>query len=121
MADVDALNDREMLTDTPIGDVVVKYFGDLVGVAIVNRHDSERSPRLIHIVEGRKGVLDAFYGKQFFADEAVVGVHARAAERRQNSADRHSALVSSDMRRELEKFLARGGDDAREAMIVGRR
>lgn len=120
MADVDALNDRDLLTDTPIGDVVVQHFGDLVGVAIVNRHDSERAPRLIHVVEGQRGVLDAFYGKQFFAEEAVVAVHARAAERSTARQERHSALVSADMRRGLEKFLARG-DEAREALLYGRR
>ncbi len=121
MADVDAINDRDLLTDTPIGDVVVQHFGELVGVAIVNRHDSERAPRLIHVVEGQRGVLDAFYGKQFFADEAVVAVHTRAAEKATARHKRRSALVSSDMRRGLERFLSRGGDEARAAIIHGRR
>lgn len=118
--DVDALNDRDLLDDTPIGDLVVKYFGTLAGVGICDRHDRERRPRLVHVVDPNKrghGVLDAIYGKRFFEDEAVVALHDRANEASLAKRQGARQLVRSDMMRGLERFLARGGDEAREALI----
>ncbi len=122
--DLEALNDPDLVRDTPIGDLVVRRFGGVAhGVGVVNKHDAERS-RLIHIVEPWKqgaGVLDAIYGKRFFESEAVVAIHERANAARVERDERKSALVSADMRRGLERFLNRHGDDGREALIAGRR
>ena len=120
MRDADALNDREALSDTPIGDCVVEHWGEQVGVGIVNRHDPEKKPRLIHVVGGRRGVFDAFYGKQHFAGEEVVAAYERATARTTEANERRSALVSADMRRGLERLLNRS-DDARDVMLFGRR
>lgn len=120
MRDADALNDREALSDTPIGDCVVERWGEQTGVGVVNRHNPEKRPRLIHVVDARRGVWDAFYGKQHFAGEEVLAAYDRYKERVSTSNERKSALISADMRRGLERLLNRS-DDARDVMLFGRR
>jgi len=122
--DLDALNTPELVRDTPIGDLVVKRFGGVQGVGVCHWHVPEKSPRLIHVVDPTKrggGVLDAIYGKRFWECDAVVEVHARAQEVVDKRLERNNALVSADLTREMETLINRRGDEAREAIIFGRR
>lgn len=106
MPDIDALNDPELLSDTPIGDLeVIRWCGEL-SVAIKNRHDPERPGRIVHTL-GSGGVLDAIYGKRFFEGAQVLEAYGRQAEIRQASAQRENDLRRQDFRRDFRKWLWR--------------
>jgi hypothetical protein len=120
--DVDALNDRSLLADTPIGELRVFRYGPGVAVGVVDRHRPEKQPMVLHIVnptEKRGTVLDAIYGKRFWEDAAVIAVHAQAAEQLSARDAKNEELFDGDFAREIEGWLKR--DDARDVLFGGRR
>ena len=111
--DVGALNDCDLLNDTPIGDLVVVQMRGYVGVGVVDRHDPERkAPRCIHVVEPSKArgtVLDALYGKHFWAQKAVQKLYTKAQEQLDVRKARDEADQSKTFRAEMRRWLQKEG------------
>ncbi len=83
-----------------------------VGVGVRNPHDPERPPRIIHVVEpGKRGgtVLDALYGKAFWAQKAVAKLYADAQEQLDQQDARRQADHGRDFRAGVGRWLQREG------------
>jgi hypothetical protein len=109
---VDALNDRDLLDDTPLGDLVVVQMRGFVGVGVVDRHDPEKPPRIIHVVEPNKArgtVLDALYGKHFWAQKAVQKLYTKAQEQLDVRIAREEADQGKSFREGMRRWLQREG------------
>jgi hypothetical protein len=123
--DAGALNDAELLTGTPIGDLVVRRYGRGAGVcvvAVVDRHDPDRPARQVHVIDPGKaggGVLDAIYGKRFWESAAVQKLYADAHDAVDEREAQRAALHSKDFQDELARWLGRS--DARDVLFGGQR
>ncbi len=114
MLDLDAVNADPMLRDTPLGDLKVIMWGGEPAVAIINRHDPDAFPRVVHMVaEG--GILAAMYGRRFWEQREVRAAYERKEERRIESAASVKADRNADIERDFVKAIRKEG--ARDAFL----
>lgn len=115
MPNLDAMNDPDLCTNTPIGDLVVVMWGGKPAVAMKDRHDPEGKPaRVIHMVENG-GVLGALYGKRFWEQRAHRDLYREHAETLEKRHQRFLVDHRKDTQREIRKLLQREG--GREAVL----
>lgn len=106
MPDIAALNDNDLLRDTPVGDLEVVMWCGEPAVAIKNPHAPDRPGRIVHTL-GKGSVLDAIYGKRFFEGAQVLEAYAQRAAQRDASNQRENDLRRQDFRRDMRKWLWR--------------
>lgn len=122
MPDLDALNDPDLLSDTPIGDLEVRVlWGQFVGVCI----KGETKPgRCIHTLDPR-GVLTAIYGKRTFEQASVRRLYQQQAEAEQTSAASHDEQRAHVLNSEMLRLIRRHGKAdfleaaARQGLVTG--
>jgi hypothetical protein len=112
--DTDALNDPELLRDTPLGDLEVKLFHDEPAVWIRGRHEPARGARVVHMVDQRTGVLGALYGKHVFLQRAVQQAYGDRKEAVAASGARENVVQRRAFRTDFMRWLRKDG--AREAL-----
>lgn len=108
MLDLDAINADPMLQDSPLGDLKIVMWGGEPAVAVINRHDPERLPHILHMVADG-GVLSAMYGKRFWEQGAIQAAYDKAAELRTGAYERDKADRGRDAERDFLKFIRKEG------------
>lgn len=109
---LDAINEDPALKDTPIGDLVVVHRFGRYSVGVKNKYDPSRPPRIMFDFEPGNVVWDSIYGKRAWEDQhmRILRAKKKAQEERDHQARMDDIL--SDLRRNAERILRRGGDEA---------
>jgi hypothetical protein len=112
-----ALNDMEVLGDTPIGFLRVVEWGDGAAVAIMHDDDRSKVKRIIHQLEPGENPLNAVYGKRLREQRQVAKLIEQADETRKARLEGKKADNKKDFVKEVERFLNKHWDGSgREAI-----
>jgi len=111
----EALNDREVLDDTPIGTLRVVEWGDTMCVAVMKHTAPDEVFKIVHTLSPGENPLNAVYGKRLFETPAIGALYDAQAETAASSAARAAELVGKDFRKAALGFLHKHYD-AREAI-----
>lgn len=115
---LEALNDPELLDDTPIGRLRVIAWGGRPAVAIMHPHDPERVKRVIHMLKPFENPLNAIYGKRAFEGQSVWAKYQRALERERKSQESKRDDMSKDLQADINKQLEKSWDGSfKEALL----
>jgi hypothetical protein len=110
-----AINDDELLHETPIGRLKVVRMRNWLGVAVVDPRTGKE--RVIHELKRGGTVLDAVYGKRAHEAGPVQRMYAQRRAEADESRQRLLDDISKDQQKGLGRLFSRFGDDAREAVI----
>lgn len=116
MPDLDALNDRDMLTDLPVGECEVIMWCGAPALAVRNIFSDDLPGTVIHSMDDGSGILDGLYGKAFWSQAQHREMYAAHNEAVAARDERNLTTLRRDFKLELSRFVRRH-QDGKEALI----
>lgn len=116
MPDIDALNDRNMLTNLPVGEAEVVMWCGAPALAIKNIFSHDLPPTIVHSMDDGSGVLDGLYGKAWWSQAQHRDLYTRHNDAVKARDERNTELHRRDFKLELARFMRRH-QDGKEAVV----